>query len=305
MRVSAILTIGAFGLGVALASEAKAEPAHVTCVGDSITFGVGTVNPAIDAYPAQLQKLLGAGYAVENDGHSGATMLVSGDLPYPSVAEYTASTAWAAAGGDVIIQLGTNDTKPWNLAKKASFQADCESLVAHYRAATGKPRVWVSLPPPVFDPSCCGIASATMRDEIIPRLKQCAAATGVPTIDVFGALAGQAAHFPDGVHPDNVAARIIAQTVHAALTKAPSTAPPAVSAPSAPAAPIPTPSPSPAPPPTSPARGSGCALSPEPLSSVTGYALATLLAIVTMRRPRAIRSARARRLPKAPPREAR
>lgn len=200
MRFSAILTIGLLAVAVA-GPAAAADPAHVTCVGDSITYGSGTTTPSTDSYPAQLQKLLGAGYAVQNDGRSGATMLVGGDLPYTTTTEYTAATTFAAAGGDVVIQLGTNDTKPQNWTKKAQFAADCESLVAHYQAAAGKPRVWVNLPPPVFDPSCCGIASATMRDEVVPLLKQCAAAKGASTIDVFGALSGQGAHFSDGRAP--------------------------------------------------------------------------------------------------------
>lgn len=222
MRFSAILTIGLLAVAVAVAGPAAAaDPAHVTCVGDSITYGSGTTTPSTDSYPAQLQKLLGAGYAVQNDGRSGATMLVGGDLPYTTTTEYTAATTFAAAGGDVVIQLGTNDTKPQNWTKKAQFAADCESLVAHYQAAAGKPRVWVNLPPPVFDPSCCGIASATMRDEVVPLLKQCAAAKGASTIDVFGALSGQGAHFSDGVHPDNAGALLIAQAVQAALAKQP------------------------------------------------------------------------------------
>jgi lysophospholipase L1-like esterase len=222
VRISAILTIGL--LALAVAGAARAEGAHVTCVGDSITYGSGTANPATDSYPAQLQGLLGAGYAVQNDGHSGATMLVTGDLPYTTTAEYTASTSWAAAGGDVVIMLGTNDSKPVNWSKKASFEPDCESLVAHYQAAAGKPRVWVNLPPPAFAGACCKIDGTVIQNEILPLLKQCATAKGASTIDVFGALSGQGAHFADGVHPDNAGALMIAQTVQAALAKQPTVA---------------------------------------------------------------------------------
>jgi MYXO-CTERM domain-containing protein len=227
VRISAILTIGS--LALAVAREARADGAHVTCVGDSITFGDGTTNPATDSYPAQLQGLLGASYAVQNDGHSGATMLVTGDLPYTSTAEYTASTSWAGAGGDVVIMLGTNDSKPVNWSKKASFEPDCESLVAHYQAAAVKPRVWVNLPPPAFAGACCKIDGTVIQNEIIPLLKQCAAAKGASTIDVFTALSGQSAHFADGVHPDNTGALMIAQTVQAALAKQPTVSLSAVS----------------------------------------------------------------------------
>ena len=121
---------------------------HVACVGDSITQGSGTSSAAA-TYPAVLGGLLGAGWEVENDGRSGTTLLSSGDFPYVNTVQYTASTAWAKSGGDVVIQLGTNDSKPANWSgSSAAFLADCKALVAHYRNGGGDPRVWVSLPPP-------------------------------------------------------------------------------------------------------------------------------------------------------------
>lgn len=53
-------------LTLALVSGAGAAHAqtHVSCVGDSITFGDGTSAPS-KTYPAVLQSLLGAGHAVE------------------------------------------------------------------------------------------------------------------------------------------------------------------------------------------------------------------------------------------------
>jgi len=157
------------------------------------------------------------------------------------------------------------------LRRAAAFRADCESLVAHYQAAPGKPRVWVNLPPPTFGPSTWGQSNATIRDEIIPLLKQCAAAKGVATIDVFTALSGQAAHFPDGVHPDAAGALLIAQTVQAALVKQPSVSRPSTA---------PAPSPAPAPPaPTS--RGSGCGMVSSTFD--VGTTLMLLIGIVLVR----------------------
>ena len=62
----------AVALVTGITGTARAQ-SHVTCVGDSITFGDGT-SGAGNTYPAVLQGLLGAGYSVENDGHSGATL---------------------------------------------------------------------------------------------------------------------------------------------------------------------------------------------------------------------------------------
>jgi acyl-CoA thioesterase I len=193
---------------------------HVACVGDSITQGMGASSPAA-AYPSVLQSLLGAGYEVENDGRSGATLSKSGDFPYWNTVQFTASTAWAKSGGDVVIQLGTNDSKPANWSA-AAFLADCKALVTHYRSGGGDPRVWISLPPPAFSGACCKISGTVIANEVVPALKTCAADTGVSTIDVHSALAPYAAWFPDGVHPNDQGAALIAQTIHDALVRTPS-----------------------------------------------------------------------------------
>jgi lysophospholipase L1-like esterase len=51
-----------------------AAPIKVACIGDSITAGVGAKDRKAQAYPAQLQALLGAGYEVKNCGTSGIQM---------------------------------------------------------------------------------------------------------------------------------------------------------------------------------------------------------------------------------------
>lgn len=41
-----------------------------------------------DAYPSQLQMLLGENYEVRNFGHNGATLLTKGHRPYVETQEY-------------------------------------------------------------------------------------------------------------------------------------------------------------------------------------------------------------------------
>ena len=216
---------------LSFAASTASAASQVTCVGDSITYGAGSSDPATKAYPVQLGTLLGAGYTVENDGHSGATLLHNGDLPYNGTAEYTQSTATALArGGDVVIMLGTNDTKPQNWANKANFESDCEAMVDHYMAVADAgsppPRVWINLPSPDWpagDPPTnqYGIDGQILKNETIPLLQQCALAKGVSTIDVYSALLNFQADFSDGVHPNDDGAGRIAQAVHDALVKLP------------------------------------------------------------------------------------
>lgn len=201
------------------ASDASASPARVACVGDSITSGV---DKGPTTYPAILQKLLGPAFEVKNFGRSGATLIHDGDLPYGSDPEYAASTAWATEGTDVVIQLGTNDSKPKNWEKgRASFPADCKALVEHYRAG-GKNRVWLSTIPPAGFPACCTIDRKTIAKEIVPAIKTCAAETGVPVIDVFAALTPHMDTMADGVHPNERGSTVIAEAVKRAITQRPS-----------------------------------------------------------------------------------
>lgn len=211
----------ASSLSVLFASASASAQSHVTCVGDSITAGTGTSSPPATAYPAVLQTLLGAAFAVENDGQSGATMMVSGDTPYTQVIQYDRSTAWAAAGGDVVIQLGTNDSKAPNWAHKAAFLDDCKALVRHYQQAPGSPRVWLNLVPPASATACCDIDSAVIASQIVPLLQACASETGAVTIDVFGAFGANMGSLTDGVHPDDGGAALLAKTVYDSLSRTP------------------------------------------------------------------------------------
>ena len=212
----------ASAFSVFLFSGGAAAQSHVTCVGDSITAGIGTSNPPATAYPAVLQTLLGAAFAVENDGHSGATMMASGDVPYTQVIQYDSSTAWAGAGGDVVIQLGTNDSKAANWAHQTAFLADCEALVRHYQQSPGSPRVWLSIMPPASATACCDIQGSVIANEIVPLLKTCAAETGAVNIDVFTVFQSHMDTLLDGVHPNDEGAGVLAKTVFDALSKTPS-----------------------------------------------------------------------------------
>ena len=203
-------------------SGSAAAQSHVTCVGDSITAGIGTSSPPATSYPAVLQTLLGAAFAVENDGHSGATMMASGDVPYTQVIQYDSSTAWAAAGGDVVIQLGTNDSKAANWVGHAAFLGDCEALVRHYQQAVGPPRVWLSIVPPASATACCMIDSSVIANQIVPLLQQCAAETGAVNIDLFTVFQSHMDTQLDGVHPNDEGAAVLAKTVYDSLSKTPS-----------------------------------------------------------------------------------
>src|SRR4051812_46467137 len=196
-----------------LAWSPAVEAAKIACVGDSITFGYGLSDANTQSYPAVLQTLLGASHTVRNFGVSGTTLLKNGDRPYWDEANFAGSGDFSP--DIVIVMLGTNDAKAQNWSHASEFTSDYDALVAHYRALGAL--VYVAAPPPVYAPGAYDIQPDVLNDDIVPRERQIAADLGAPLIDVYQALSGKPADFPDTVHPNADGARIIAQTVNAAL----------------------------------------------------------------------------------------
>jgi len=228
------LAAGAWVLaGAAIAHAQPRMPTHVACVGDSITAGVGASNPA-NNYPSQLGGLLGGGVTVRNFGHSGATLLTTGDTPYQKTLEYTNATSFVAGAGDgavvdVIIMLGTNDSKPnnWNGGdagtRAAQFAIDLAALVDHFATMPTQPVVYLALPlDALANPYT--ISGAVIHDQIIPIINQVAADKGLPTIDLNTPTMGQTSYFTDGVHPNDGGYTVVAGAMRDGLMRVPTVA---------------------------------------------------------------------------------
>ena len=120
----------------------------------------------------------------------------------------------------VIIMLGTNDANPFlylNLSK-ATFVEGYMKLIAEFQALLSKPKIYLVKPPPVFNGDT-GTDAKYFKDTVIGGVEQVAAKTNLPVIDVYSALANQAAFFADGVHPDGEGAKLIANVIYAAITE--------------------------------------------------------------------------------------
>ena len=217
-----------------VATEAATTKAiRVACVGDSITYGYGLKDRQHDAYPAVLSRLLGTGWDVRNFGHSGATMLNKGDLPYFKQKEHAEALAFAP--DIVVIMLGTNDSKHRgagsleadkaidNWQYKADFVPNYEALIAEFRKANPQVKVYVCLLTPCF-PGRWGINGQTIQDEVNPLVRQVAQDDQASIIDLNTPLAGKKNLFPDTVHPNRAGARLMAETVYQALTGKPAPA---------------------------------------------------------------------------------
>ncbi len=212
---------------LATPAHAAAEVVRVACVGDSITYGVGVRDLKANAYPARLGTWLGAGYDVRNFGISGTTMLHPSDSPYINQPAYGAALDFKP--DIVVINFGANDSKhPGdgsldaanavnNWQYHTNFMSDYKAMIAAFRQANPKTKVFVCFPTPDF-PGRWGINDRTIREELIPMIRTVAKVTGAKVIDLYGALAGRAELFPDTVHPNDAGAKLIAAAVYRALS---------------------------------------------------------------------------------------
>jgi len=201
---------------VPAAADAADEKIRISCVGDSITFGAGVKDREKNCYPVVMNKLLGDKYEVKNFGVNAATLLNKGDKPYTKLKAY--KDALALNPNIVIIKLGTNDSKPHNWTQHSGeFEKDYIALIDSFKALKTKPRIIICIAAPVVGKGNWGINEPVMRKEILPMLQNIAKKTGAELVDLHTPLADKPKLIPDRVHPNVEGAKIIAETLAAAI----------------------------------------------------------------------------------------
>lgn len=211
--------------------QAMASPIRIACVGDSITWGYTITHHRLArAWPGVLQKLVGKKYKSGNFGHSGATLLKKGNLPYWKTPEFRAATKFDP--NIVIIMLGTNDTKPQNWKKYgAQFTANAEELIRHFEHLKAHPKIYICTPPPVVRVKKLGISNPwginekTLVAGVIPAIKRAAMATHTMVIHVHRLMLKRItrplyryfAH--DGVHPNPSGQAVMGKIIYQAVFK--------------------------------------------------------------------------------------
>jgi lysophospholipase L1-like esterase/pimeloyl-ACP methyl ester carboxylesterase len=196
--------------------EKNRTPTRVACIGDSITAGSGTRLPALEAYPAQLQRMLDPQrWWVRGFGISGATLLKNGDKPYQAQSAFQEALRFNPEV--VVIMLGTNDSKPQNWKWREQFASDYRDLIGKFQALPTKPRIFICRPPVVIGGGRYDI-TASVVDEELPLIDAIANEAKVELIDQHATLAAHDALIPDQVHPNTEGAGLLARKVYQALT---------------------------------------------------------------------------------------
>jgi len=205
---------------LALMPSLSAQRVRVACIGNSVTYGYGLEDPAVQSYPTILGRLLGEGYEVRNFGHSGSTLLRDGHNPYVKTKEYAAALDFKP---DVaVIHLGLNDTDPRNFPHyRDRFVADYCALIDTLRSVNPAMDIRICSMTPIFPCHSRYISSThdwyRILQGLIPRVAE-ARQTGF--IDLYEAFR----HRPDLItdpptlHPNARGARHLAETVFRSLT---------------------------------------------------------------------------------------
>lgn len=196
---------------LAVRSVAQEGPPRVACIGDSITEGAGLANPAVESYPARVQRLAGTNYIVNNYGLGGRTLLKRGDFPYWRERAFTQSHEWNP--NIVLIKLGTNDSKSYNWRHGTNFVSEYEEFIASYAELPSRPRVILCTPAPVFRTGAFDISPGIVATNIAPMVRDIGARLGLEVIDFHERLAGHSEWFPDTVHPNTRGMAVMAAIV--------------------------------------------------------------------------------------------
>ncbi|MDO5977371.1 GDSL-type esterase/lipase family protein [Flavivirga spongiicola] len=196
----------------------KAKPIKIACIGNSITYGAGVSNREQNAYPKQLQAMLGDAYFVENFGVSGNTLLKKGDDPYWESNAYQEALEFTP---DVVfIKLGTNDTKQQNrVYLDTDFETDYKELIQSFKNKNKDTRIVLLLPVPSFLEDTTSIWNPIIKNKIIPLTQKVAYDTKSEVIDLYQLFIDSPSLLPDGVHPSSLGATRIARRLYEAIVQ--------------------------------------------------------------------------------------
>ena len=178
---------------------------RVACIGASITAGATLDNPSADAYPAQMQKMLGGKYQVMNFGVSGTTMLRKGDLSYWNAPAY--QKALQSMPEIVFIDLGGNDSKLINRVHLGDFEKDCHALIRSFAQLPTHPRIVLLLPLPCFLKDTTQINDQVIVSQIIPDLQRVAYDNNLEVLDMHSLFVDKESGMPDKRQPDLACSR--------------------------------------------------------------------------------------------------
>lgn len=187
---------------------------RIACIGDSITFGAGVMRTRkADAWTFLLEKSLGKDFQVLNYGVSGATLQREGDSPYRKVGYL--KRLKNAQPELIVLMLGTNDTKPFNWDEER-FAREYEQLVQELKDKHWPHRLILMVPPKAFPEEQSGVVAFDIQndpicDSIRPLVFSLGEKFDLQVIDLYALTEDHPEYYGDGVHPNELGNRVIAE----------------------------------------------------------------------------------------------
>ena len=212
----------------AVAATNAVERVRVACIGDSITYGTGLANRAVDSYPRRLQDLLDARfpgrYEVRNFGNPGRgvyldTFRGKEKRGYRFMKEHAEALAWQP---DIVISnLGINDIGHYPEERdgrraRGTFVRDYLTLLDDYRKLSSKPKlfIWTRLGPLTPRHSCFNSRAPFQMVRDLTAVARRSGATGLDLLTPF--LPNPEPYLTkDGIHPNPEGAKLVAEAVFA------------------------------------------------------------------------------------------
>lgn len=191
----------------------------ISCVGDSITYGLGVVYNQDLAWPSLLPEKLNNEYRTTNYGLSGRTLLSTGDMPY--MKEEVAKQFWSNSEDIIIFMLGTNDSKKCNWNPE-QFEKEYREMVIKLKEKQGNPKVYVMIPTQLFNENSGekNPDRKNLEEGVIPEIKR--AIDGIEDIEVIDLYELSKNHkewFDDGIHPNKEGNEAIANAISSVIGK--------------------------------------------------------------------------------------
>ncbi len=193
----------------------------IACIGNSITFGAGIKDRDNDSYPAQLQRILGKEYNVQNFGVSARTTLSKGNFPYIKTPQYKQSLEFNP--DIVLIKLGTNDSKTHNFCYIDEFETDYKRIIDSYKALDSKPEIILITPLKCYLTSqeAFKISNRKLVETISPMIADIAYDYDLEIINGYPLCGDKLVEsiLPDKLHPSAEGAEMMAEHFAKVITQ--------------------------------------------------------------------------------------
>jgi len=182
----------------------------VGCVGDSNTYGAEATDRTRYAWPVQIRSMLGSKYETQNFGVNGALMMSDKTDAWKNKTAYIDNKAYDP--NIIVIALGTNDSKDgyWNAV---TFKNSYVDLVNEFKGYSAEPEIYMAIPIKAYA-STWSINDQTIREQVIPTMKEISKEMGLPLIDLYAVTNNMANLMAaDGIHPKDEGLGIMARKI--------------------------------------------------------------------------------------------